>query len=459
MEGGDKLIGFFVNRNDRHSFGHGQSGSDAEPAEASSRQGGSRAKRGGRGLASAPSPARSVCDKRNLVATGPAPRAIISGPRASPPPKTGAAVVQRVLEPILRLPGGPAVFARRPVPAPVHFRIAEKVSYILQRCEFFFDRPAHARGRRWRDGFSWSFDHAPPGRHGRRGGVRYPGLLDRSPALSLIDQTEIDPEDGDCDVRWRQHVVLFDAEVYRETRCRAGSGSRTRTGRRQTALPGAVRLLSDLLFTTKAAVLPGKPRSGTNRAGSMRDASARGIAARATGTLATNRVPLLLFVLYIYGNDTRRNHVSGRESAPAIQTAGQTAVRTAGRQQGDCCSHPDPRAFALLESPAPEPVPRLRRAGELHGRAPGLQLLGYSSAARVWYVTVTAVRAVPPGASLPMDTNIDRRHDHVNGNRRMDFADVVWLFNHLYRPRLSLFPVGSPSFGPTASAADPPGYF
>ena len=53
------------------------------------------------------------------------------------------------------------------------------------------------------------------------------------------------------------------------------------------------------------------------------------------------------------------------------------------------------------------------------------------SAVRAGYVTVTAVRAVPPGASLPMDTNGDGMYDDVNGNGRKDFADVVLYFNQM----------------------------
>src|SRR5665647_2190107 len=53
-----------------------------------------------------------------------------------------------------------------------------------------------------------------------RGSARYPGLLDKSPALSLIDQTVADPEDESRSARQRQHVFVFDLEVYEETRVR-----------------------------------------------------------------------------------------------------------------------------------------------------------------------------------------------------------------------------------------------
>ena len=41
------------------------------------------------------------------------------------------------------------------------------------------------------------------------------------------------------------------------------------------------------------------------------------------------------------------------------------------------------------------------------------------------------VLAVPPGASLPTDTNGDGIYDDVNGNGRKDFADVVLYFNQM----------------------------
>ena len=53
--------------------------------------------------------------------------------------------------------------------------------------------------------------------HTGRGGARYPGLLDRSPALSLVDQTVIDPDGADRDVRQHRLVFVFDPEVHRET--------------------------------------------------------------------------------------------------------------------------------------------------------------------------------------------------------------------------------------------------
>ena len=39
--------------------------------------------------------------------------------------------------------------------------------------------------------------------------------------------------------------------------------------------------------------------------------------------------------------------------------------------------------------------------------------------------------AVPGGAGLTMSTAGSGGNDDVNGNGRIDFADVVWLFNNL----------------------------
>ncbi len=49
-------------------------------------------------------------------------------------------------------------------------------------------------------------------------GRHYPGLLDKSPALTLIDRTTASVDDDGRDVRQRQLVFAFDEEVNRETR-------------------------------------------------------------------------------------------------------------------------------------------------------------------------------------------------------------------------------------------------
>ena len=49
-------------------------------------------------------------------------------------------------------------------------------------------------------------------------GLRYPGLLDRSPALTLLDRTTSENDEDGRDVKRRQLVFLFDAELYRESR-------------------------------------------------------------------------------------------------------------------------------------------------------------------------------------------------------------------------------------------------
>lgn len=49
-------------------------------------------------------------------------------------------------------------------------------------------------------------------------GIRYPGLLDRSPALTMLDRTTDAIDEEGRDVRQRQLVFLFDGEVYRESR-------------------------------------------------------------------------------------------------------------------------------------------------------------------------------------------------------------------------------------------------
>ncbi|MEN6341750.1 MAG: hypothetical protein ABFC89_04235 [Methanospirillum sp.] len=49
-------------------------------------------------------------------------------------------------------------------------------------------------------------------------GLRYPGLLDRSPALTLLDRTTTEDDAEGRGVKQRQFVFLFDAELYRESR-------------------------------------------------------------------------------------------------------------------------------------------------------------------------------------------------------------------------------------------------
>ncbi len=61
---------------------------------------------------------------------------------------------------------------------------------------------------------------------------------------------------------------------------------------------------------------------------------------------------------------------------------------------------------------------------------------GSSSSTR--QATLTTVLPAPPAVCLvqaapgtPMETNGDKVYDTVNGNCRIDYADVVRLFNHL----------------------------
>ncbi len=81
-----------------------------------------------------------------------------------------------------------------------------------------------------------------------------------------------------------------------------------------------------------------------------------------------------------------------------------------------------------------------------------------SSGARARF-TVRRLRKVPGGT--PTDSNSDRTHDDVNGNGRIDFADVVWLFTNLSAQFFSAFtftPRSSPLifFRRQGSASRPP---
>ncbi|MEN6517818.1 MAG: hypothetical protein ABFC38_06450 [Methanospirillum sp.] len=52
----------------------------------------------------------------------------------------------------------------------------------------------------------------------RQRGNQYPGLLARSPALSVLDTTRTEDDDDGRDMKKRQLVFLFNPEIYRETR-------------------------------------------------------------------------------------------------------------------------------------------------------------------------------------------------------------------------------------------------
>ena len=47
-------------------------------------------------------------------------------------------------------------------------------------------------------------------------GSHYPGLLDKSPALSLVDQTVSEVDDEGRDVKRRSLVFIFNEEAYRK---------------------------------------------------------------------------------------------------------------------------------------------------------------------------------------------------------------------------------------------------
>lgn len=48
-------------------------------------------------------------------------------------------------------------------------------------------------------------------------GSRYPGLLDKPPALSLVDQTVSETDDEGRDVKRRSLVFTFDEQAYRKS--------------------------------------------------------------------------------------------------------------------------------------------------------------------------------------------------------------------------------------------------
>ena len=104
--------------------------------------------------------------------------------------------------------------------------------------------------QRW---MGWSYDKAYRTMKGHtgRGGTRYPGLLDRSPALSLVDQTVIDPDGADRDVR--QHRLVLSSTLKSTGRRCSGARSGSRRSRRVPSAGGGARVMKGLVQGQKKA--------------------------------------------------------------------------------------------------------------------------------------------------------------------------------------------------------------
>ena len=184
-------------------------------------------------------------------------------------------------------------------------------------------------------------------------GVRYPGLLDRSPALGLVDQTAVADDDG-RDARQRQYVFLFDDEVYRETLARGdvwlddGHDGDSTGGCCQPAVTAAVTE-KDVCTADESAIGDISSCIGAACDSSAQDTE-RTCGEEATALCGdpadhTDRDMGNSLSVCVSGVNERRPDV----------TAGVTAPVTAGCQQHDCCTSLDPRDFSTLDAPVREP--------------------------------------------------------------------------------------------------------
>ncbi len=182
-----------------------------------------------------------------------------------------------------------------------------------------------------------------------RGGTRYPGLLDRSPALSLVDQTVVDPDGADRDTRQRRLVFVFDPEIYRETLTRGDVWLADETGDVQ---PGP---------SCTPVVTPGVTFIGCRNGGEIGigpvsgDLSEKRYNSPDHGEpvegLSAHRVSVPVVTFQSNTVIVSENPVSDQD--PAVSNL--TTECTTGLHHADCCTSPGPRAFAPLEEPAPEP--------------------------------------------------------------------------------------------------------
>ncbi len=185
-------------------------------------------------------------------------------------------------------------------------------------------------------------------------GVQYPGLIDKSPALSPIDQTTVAPDGEGPDVRRRQLVFAFDPEVYRES-CASGQVWLKDEGSVDTITTG---------YRVDRGV--DRPIGGASSPGSTNDPHDGPLE---NGSVTTprirehdgdgNREPPAL--CSVDTGDRRGDEMD--DPAPYIGSKGDappgelaaTAINTLFSGASDERAVADLRAFAPLAAPAPEP--------------------------------------------------------------------------------------------------------
>ncbi len=214
----------------------------------------------------------------------------------------------------------------------------------------------------------------------RQKGTQYPGLLDRSPALSVLDTTRTEDDDDGRDVKKRQLVFLFDPEIYRETRA-SGLAWLEPAGPEDDHRDD--RCTGDGQGDAHADVHPGTAVEGADSETEAADPfSSEGCTS--AGIMRGNHTATdrLTVGLHDPPRDVQsRTDISGKEAnqrsngeeASFECTSGCTSPSTSPVHQPKRCTPVDPHAFVALGDPTFEPCSacgrkpssyRERRGGE-----------------------------------------------------------------------------------------------
>ena len=191
-----------------------------------------------------------------------------------------------------------------------------------------------------------------------RGGVRYPGLIDKSPALTLIDQTAVDPEEANRDVRQRQLVFVFNEEIYRESLVRGqvwlkdGGPDDSAGACWQVVVRPVDRPVDNMeKGRTGGGIQNGGECSGN--AGPCVNTPASTV--RPDPSDGVHCAPGPVDSTVIDTGISRSDSGSATARAESLLPTGLSTPLSTGCQHAECCHIPGPRAFAALESPAPVP--------------------------------------------------------------------------------------------------------
>ncbi|MEN6341657.1 MAG: hypothetical protein ABFC89_03765 [Methanospirillum sp.] len=195
-------------------------------------------------------------------------------------------------------------------------------------------------------------------------GLRYSGLLDRSPALTLLDRTTSEDDGEGRAVKQRQSVFLFDAVMYRESRSSGlvwlepddaeGPGCGTDDCRNTAATPAATSdehrngqgsengERSAVSGSSCCSAADHAPQSDTD--GDTEDATPPRTLLSRSAAHQNNDIDNMVVFEKSEG-DTSADRVAADVAAPVA----------AGLQQHDCCTLLDPHDLIPLDTPTFEP--------------------------------------------------------------------------------------------------------